>query len=57
MISAGTSAFPRSSCSPPITALPFRSWGEGFGNIDWRFTKFPPELLDRLDAWLPLSTR
>lgn len=26
-------------------------WGQGFGNIDWRFTKFPPELLDRLAAW------
>jgi hypothetical protein len=26
-------------------------WGEGFGNIDWRFTKFPPELLDRLARW------
>jgi hypothetical protein len=26
-------------------------WGEGFGNIDWRFTKFPPGLLDRLAAW------
>ena len=19
-------------------------WGEGFGNIDWRYTKFPPAL-------------
>jgi hypothetical protein len=26
-------------------------WGEGSGNIDWRFTKFPPQLLDRLAAW------
>ena len=26
-------------------------WGGGFGNIDWRFTKFSPELLDRLAAW------
>jgi len=26
-------------------------WGEGFGNIAWQFTKFPPELLDRLAAW------
>ena len=26
-------------------------WGQGFGNIDWRFTRFPPELLDRLAAW------
>jgi hypothetical protein len=25
-------------------------WGEGFGNIAWQFTKFPPELLDRLAA-------
>ena len=24
--------------------------GEGFGNIDWRYTKFPPALLDRLAA-------
>jgi hypothetical protein len=26
-------------------------WGEPLGNIDWHFTKFPPELLDRLAAW------
>jgi len=26
-------------------------WGAGFGNIAWQFTKFPPELLDRLAAW------
>jgi hypothetical protein len=26
-------------------------WGEGFGNIAWQFTKFSPELLDRLAAW------
>jgi len=26
-------------------------WGEGFGNIDWHFTKFSPELLDRLADW------
>jgi hypothetical protein len=26
-------------------------WGEGFGNIDWRCTKFPAALLDRLAAW------
>ena len=26
-------------------------WGEGFGNISWQFTKFPPELLDRLAVW------
>jgi len=23
----------------------------GFGNIDWRYSKFPPALLDRLAAW------
>ena len=27
-------------------ALPLR--GEGFGNIDWRYTNFPASLLDRL---------
>jgi hypothetical protein len=27
-------------------------WGcDGSGMIDWRDTKFPPELLDRLAAW------
>jgi hypothetical protein len=27
-------------------------WGcDGSGNIGWRSTKFPPELLDRLSAW------
>lgn len=26
-------------------------WGEGFGNIRWQVTGFPPELLDRLAAW------
>ena len=26
-------------------------WGAGFGNIAWQFTKFSPELLDRLAAW------
>jgi hypothetical protein len=26
-------------------------WGEGFGNIAWQFTKFQPELLDRLAVW------
>lgn len=26
-------------------------WGEGFGNIAWQFSKFPPPLLDRLAAW------
>lgn len=25
-------------------------WGED-GNVNWQFTKFPPELLDRLAAW------
>jgi hypothetical protein len=42
---------------PPVIQLspdysaPLPLWGGGFGNIDWRFTKFPPELLDRLAAW------
>jgi hypothetical protein len=35
----------------PDYSAPLPLWGEGFGNIDWRFTKFPPELLDRLAAW------
>jgi hypothetical protein len=36
--------------SPDYSAeLPL--WGEAFGNIDWRFTKFQPDLLDRLAAW------
>jgi hypothetical protein len=26
-------------------------WGAGFGNISWQYTKFSPELLDRLAAW------
>ncbi len=26
-------------------------WGDGFGNIAWQYTKFPPGLLDRLAAW------
>ena len=26
-------------------------WGQGFGNIGWEFTKFTPELLDRLADW------
>jgi hypothetical protein len=26
-------------------------WGEGWGNIHWALTKFPPQLLDRLAAW------
>lgn len=32
-------------------SAPLPLWGEGFGNIAWQFTKFPPELLDRLAAW------
>jgi hypothetical protein len=35
----------------PDYSAPLPLWGEGFGSIDWRFTKFPPELLDRLAAW------
>jgi hypothetical protein len=26
-------------------------WGQVWGNIDWHFTKFPLELLDRLATW------
>ncbi|HTX83341.1 MAG TPA: hypothetical protein VME44_14220 [Streptosporangiaceae bacterium] len=26
-------------------------WGNGFGNIDWHFTRFSRELLDQLAAW------
>jgi hypothetical protein len=26
-------------------------WGDGFGNIAWQYTKFPPGLLDQLAAW------
>jgi hypothetical protein len=26
-------------------------WADGFGNVAWQFTKFPPKLLDRLAAW------
>jgi hypothetical protein len=26
-------------------------WGKGLGNISWQYTKFSPELLDRLAAW------
>jgi hypothetical protein len=26
-------------------------WGDGLGNISWQFTKFSPQLLDRLAAW------
>jgi hypothetical protein len=51
MISAGTSPFPGSSGSPPDYSAPLPLWGEGFGNIAWQFTKFQPELLDRLAAW------
>jgi hypothetical protein len=47
----GTSPCPAPSCSPPTTWPTFRSGGEGFGNIAWQFTKFPPGLLDRLAAW------
>lgn len=42
---------------PPVIQLspdysaPLPLWGEGFGNIAWQFTKFPPQLLDRLAAW------
>jgi hypothetical protein len=35
----------------PDHGAPLPLWGEGFGNIAWQFTKFPPELLDRLAAW------
>ena len=35
----------------PDYSAPLRLWGEGFGNIDWRYTKFSPALLDRLAAW------
>jgi hypothetical protein len=35
----------------PDYSAPLPLWGEGFGNIDWRCTKFPPALLDRLAAW------
>jgi hypothetical protein len=36
----------------PDYGAPLPLWGGGFGyNIDWRFTRFPPELLDRLAAW------
>jgi hypothetical protein len=26
-------------------------WGDGFGNVAWQYTKFSPQLLDRLAAW------
>jgi hypothetical protein len=35
----------------PDYMAPLPLWGEGSGNIAWQFTKFPPELLDRLAAW------
>ena len=35
----------------PDYGAPLPLWGEGFGNIAWQYTKFPPELLDRLAAW------
>jgi hypothetical protein len=35
----------------PDYSAPLPLWGAGFGNIAWQFTKFPPELLDRLAAW------
>jgi hypothetical protein len=35
----------------PDYGAPLPLWGKGFGNIAWQFTKFPPELLDRLTAW------
>jgi len=35
----------------PDYSAPLPLWGEGFGNIDWRCTKFPPALLGRLAAW------
>ncbi len=42
---------------PPVVVLapdysaPLPLWGDGFGNIAWQFTRFPPQLLDRLAAW------
>ncbi len=42
---------PRQILLAPDYMAELPPWGEGFGNIDWRFTKFPPELLDRLAAW------
>jgi hypothetical protein len=35
----------------PDYSAPLPLWGEGFGNIAWQFTKFSPQLLDRLAAW------
>lgn len=35
----------------PEYAVELPLFGEGFGNISWQFTKFSPELLDRLAAW------
>ena len=34
----------------PDYSAPLPLWDEGFGNIDWRYTKFPAALLDRLAA-------
>ena len=34
----------------PDYSGPLTLWGEGFGNIDCRCTRFPPALLDRLAA-------
>ena len=51
MMSSGTSPF------PPVIVLSLDYmadlplWGKGCGDIDWRLTKFPPEVLDRLAAW------
>ena len=28
----------------PDYSAPLPLWGEGFGDIDWRYTKFPPAL-------------
>ena len=50
MISAGRAPSPGHRALPRLqAALPL--WGEGFGHIAWQFTKFPPELRDRLAAW------
>ena len=35
----------------PDYSAPVPLWDEGFGNIGWRYTKFPPALFDRLAAW------
>jgi hypothetical protein len=51
MISAGMRPFPRVIRLSSDYTAPLPLWGEGLGNVDWRFTKFPPKLLDRLAAW------